>query len=166
MLKLYCCSKHVPDENMEVKRPVLQECNAYFYPAMYMLWLLRQNGVNSTIIDTFKMDDAERKAIYESLIPLAISKKYKIRTVFGTKHETGIRFGIQVPALLVFKQRIRAPVNVYPHRENGGNTVTINHYLLSLLLEGRYTNVQDRIRLEGYLRRGRSNRFVRAELVG
>jgi hypothetical protein len=102
-----------------------------------LLWLLNKQSIDTEIIDTLHLTKEELNTIYGSVIQLAVSKKHSIRRVFGTKHQSGIRFGVQVPALLVYEHDLESPIAIYPHEEKDKvgwyDAITINQYLLSLL---------------------------------
>lgn len=103
-----------PHNQAERRWPILQQCNRGFNLAMYMIWLLKNNGVEVKFIDTSRLSDRARKRIYDTIIPLAAAKKYSIRRVFGTKHQSGIRFGVEVPALLEYEESGEQPTDIYP----------------------------------------------------
>ena len=116
LLRLYCNSRYIPDEDVEGRRrTTMQEYNKGFHLVMYLLWLLERRGIKSEIIDTAIMFPDERKEVYESIIPLSVQKKHGIRRVFGTKHESGTRFGIEVPALLVYEDDMTLN-DIYPRK--------------------------------------------------
>jgi hypothetical protein len=138
VLRLYCSSKHIPDQDEEGRTwPILQLCNKWFNLVMYMLWLLKNNGVDVEIIDTSKLSERARKKVYDTVIPLAAARKYSIRRVFGTKHQSGIRFGVEVPALLVYEENAGQPTDIYPRgwspNRRRRDIVTVLQYLNGLL---------------------------------
>lgn len=142
ILKLLSSSKRVPDTNLAgIRLPILQKCNWGFPLAMYDLWLLKQNGIHCQLIDTAYLSQDTLKATYDTAIPLAIAKKYNIRRVFGTKHQSGTRFGVDVPALFVYTDR-RILKDIYPHIENKDEYVRIVDFLGGLLLDTDVKNVK------------------------
>ena len=139
LLKLYCSSKHVPDQITKGRRyPILQECNAGFPYVMYLLWLLKNNGTITEIVDSNLLSKVQLRSTYESAIPVSVSKKYRIRTVFGTKHSCCSRFGVEVPALLVYEEEGQPLIDIYPHIRTEkmimeeARIATISSYLLYL----------------------------------
>ena len=138
LLRLYCHSRYIPDQDIESRRrTIMQGYNQGFHLVLYLLWLLEERGINTEIIDTYKLSEEELKEVYNSIFPLSIKKKYGIRRVFGTKHESGKRFGVEVPALLVYDGGMsltdvypRKPYELRPHLSY---PKTIVHFLFDLL---------------------------------
>jgi len=102
------------------------------------------------------MPPEELEAVYASVIPLSVSKKYRIRRVFGTKNQSGIRFGIQVPAILVFEEGGLSPVDIYPRQEEQYRYVGICNYLVGLLRTSGLPNYERLVMLRNYNRQRRS----------
>ena len=159
MLKLYCSSEYMPDTEIQGRRwPILQNCNVGFGKVMYLMWLLKGQGVECEIIDTALLSEHEIKQVYMSIIPLAEAKKHSIRRVFGTKHQSGIRFGVQVPTLLVYGGVEHNLIDVYPRMEGRLDYVTIRDYLITLILRTGITIGQRVIRTTPIVKRRRSER--------
>ena len=134
LLRLYCSSQHK-----------LRKCsqNEGFDSVMYYLWLLNQRGIPTEILDTTALPEEERKVAYKEAEFPSIARKHKIREVFGTKRRSALRFGKEVPALLVYKDDdvIEYPIDVFPHRARQGGSrrrwdVTISEYLRYLWRQG------------------------------
>ncbi len=70
----------------------------------------------------------------------AVWRKYRVRQVFGSKRHPGSLFGKGVPALVVYERADHAPIDVYPHEEDG-RLVTIREFLKGLL-EGKTAHQQ------------------------
>ena len=137
LLKLYCSSEHIPDEDWQTRRATrrrdtLQRCNVGFSVVMYLLWLLDRKGIPTEIVDVNNIPEEERGRAYSEIIPLAVSKKFRIRRVFGTKHESGSRFGKEVPALLIYDGEPKYLVDVYPRIEEQDRVVTIADYFMGV----------------------------------
>jgi len=73
------------------------------------------------------------KGYFDAVGP-SVLKKYRIRQVFGSRRNSGWLFGKGVPALIVVDPGKQYPEDVYPRKE-GGQIVTINDFLKSLLGE-------------------------------
>lgn len=73
--------------------------------------------------------------------------------MFGIKHQSGIRFGIQVPAPFVYVETGQSLVDVYPRQEKNNPDVTIFGYLITLAEESGVNMVHQVIRTGRTLRR-------------
>ena len=140
-LKLYCSSKHIPDADWQARQKMgdldtLQRCNVGFSVVMYLLWMLNQRGIHTEIVDASCMPEEQIQSAYAEAIPLAVSRKFRIRRVFGTKHQSGSRFGKEVPALLVYKGEQEKLIDIYPRIEEQCCTVTICDFLMSSAIQG------------------------------
>lgn len=69
--------------------------------------------VSCEMIDTSRLAYGKLLAVYEGVAHLAIKEKFKVRDVFWNK---GLRFGREVPALLVYRKRDDKLIDVYPKR--------------------------------------------------
>ncbi len=77
------------------------------------------------------MGDSEVNDIYINACMPSVFKKYAIRKVFGTNRNSGVFFGKQVPALLVYEDNQMVPIDVYPH-EKGKREIEIVEFLKNL----------------------------------
>jgi hypothetical protein len=93
-----------------------------------LLRSLREAGVQYRVID---VSERSREELQEEYLRLAmrpsVSKRYRVKRIFGTNKYTGAYFGRGVPALVVLEDE--RPVDVYPHEEEGGRIVTIADYV-------------------------------------
>lgn len=128
LLKLYCSSQNMP-----------RNCSANegFPSAMYLLWLLNKRGIDSEIVDTVTLLEKEIEIAYNEAVIPSVKKKHKIREIFGSKRRSRFRFGKDVPALLVYENVCKPPIDVYPHKVKQGDSkerfnVTIREYLAYL----------------------------------
>ena len=106
--------------------------NQGFDQVKKLLTLLQAKGIRCEIIDTAKMTDEEVQSIYIEVSTLASYKKFRVRRVFGSRKLSGYGFGKTVPALLVYGDEGGRPLDVYPHEELTGKTVTIEDFLRRL----------------------------------
>jgi hypothetical protein len=88
---------------------------------------LREAGAEYRVVDTGELSVADRQEAYARAVLPSVHKKYRVRSVFGTRKYAGTRFGRDVPALLVLEDG--RPVDVYPHEEQDGTVVTITEYV-------------------------------------
>ena len=88
--------------------------------------------------------DGRRDAYARAIVP-SVHKKYRVRSVFGTRKYAGTRFGRGVPALLVVEDG--RPVDVYPHEEQDGTVVTITDYLERRFAAGNGADTERRLEL-------------------
>jgi hypothetical protein len=139
MLRLYCSSEKIPS--------AVSFNNGIEY-VMYLLWLVSQKGVGVEIMDTARMSDNDVQAAYKSAQIPSIAKKLSIRRIFGTKHESGHKFGREVPALIVY-DGTGHPIDVYPHGKGMHKEKTIRQYLFGLLPEGQQVMLLERWRATG-----------------
>ena len=117
ILKLIHHSKILPIEDDANKGFDLADIKA-------TLQRLRQLGVSAETIEISTMAEEKLSNLYSEATLPAVFKKYHVRQVFGSKRNSGFRFGKQVPALLVYEPGNKYPSDVYPHR-NGDRIVTI-----------------------------------------
>jgi len=83
-------------------------------------------GIDVRIRDTAGW---ERQMVRETYLKACVGyirKKHEVTEIFGTGTATGLFFGRQVPALVLFENE-RA-VDVYPHQE-AGRMVSIHEFL-------------------------------------
>jgi hypothetical protein len=97
-----------------------------------LLKQLEKRGIECEYVDTNGLSHSSLQEIYIDAVTPSVRKKYGIRRVFGTRRQSGIFFGKQVPALLVYEAHGRYPTDVYPHVERG-RTVTVEEYLRMML---------------------------------
>lgn len=84
-----------------------------------------------SVVDTGDLTPQDREEAYLSrAVRPSVSRRYRVRRVFGTNKYPGQYFGGAVPALVVLEDG--RPVDVYPHEEQDGTIVTIRDYLDSL----------------------------------
>lgn len=95
----------------------------------------REKGIFCKIIDTKGMSDSERYQLYitRAIVPSA-RKKYKIRQIFGSRKHSAPFFGKEAPALLVYEEGEKPPIDVYPHEKNGKRVEIVD--FLQMLLRG------------------------------
>ena len=93
-----------------------------------LLRRLREAGVEYRAID---VSERSREELQEQYLRLAmrpsVSKRYRVKRIFGTNKYSGGFFGRGVPALVVLDNE--RPVDVFPHEEQGGRIVTIADYV-------------------------------------
>ena len=124
-LKLYYSTQHQPADT---------PANAGLDVVLDRLPQLCDLDISCQKIDTADLPDATVYQAYAAAWAPAISKKFGIRRVFGTRRRSGCYFGREVPALLVYEDDGDEPSDVYP-REELGHTVTIAEFLKDLLVE-------------------------------
>ena len=92
---------------------------------------LAEAAATYSVVDTGELTRQGREDAYLSrAVRPSVSKRYRVRRVFGTNKYPGQDFGGAVPALVVLEDG--RPVDVYPHEEQDGTIVTIRDYLDSL----------------------------------
>ena len=92
---------------------------------------LAEAAATYSVVDTGELTPQDREEAYRSrAVRPSVSKRYRVRRVFGTHKYPGQDFGGAVPALVVLEDG--RPVDVYPHEEQDGTIVTIRDYLDSL----------------------------------
>ena len=85
------------------------------------------------LVDTSQMDREALSAAYiKAAVMPSVYGKYRVRTVFGTNRQPGIKFGLSVPALFVHDPSGETAGHVYPH-DKLGRYVTISEFLTELL---------------------------------
>jgi hypothetical protein len=89
---------------------------------------LKRAGIEIEIVDTTTMTEQELYDIYTEASTPSIRKHLKIRQVFGSQNKSGVFFGRQQPALLVYSDDSKYPSDVYPHDEDG-KRISIEEYL-------------------------------------
>lgn len=102
-----------------------------------ILTLMREvgeRGVPCESIDTKNLAKSELFKYYLHACTPSIHKRYKIRRIFGTRRQSGIFFGKEQPALIVYKKSNRIPDDVFPH-EACGQVRGIADFLRRLLFE-------------------------------
>ena len=114
--------------------PIPVPCNEGFSEAMNLLWILKQHGIASEIIDTEPMSEEGLYNEYMSAVVPSVHKKFKLRQIFGSRRRSGYLFGLEVPALIVYEEGQQHPIDVYPHEEQG-RVITIREYLEDLLIQ-------------------------------
>ena len=87
---------------------------------------IREVGVEYRVVDGLTQQEREEAYVTRAVRP-SVSKRYRVRRVFGTNKYSGQYFGGAVPALVVLENG--RPVDVYPHEEQDGTIVTIRDYL-------------------------------------
>ena len=78
------------------------------------------------VVEGLSQQEREEAYVSRAVRP-SVSKRYRVRRVFGTNKYSGQYFGGAVPALVVLENG--RPVDVYPHEEQDGTIVTIRDYL-------------------------------------
>lgn len=101
---------------------------------MDLLGTLQSQGIHCEQIDTAELPNEKLYEAYADAWIPSVYRKFGIRRVFGTRRRSGCFFGREVPALLVYEDGGRAPIDVYPHEELG-HTVTIRDLLMGLLTD-------------------------------
>ncbi len=87
---------------------------------------VRETGVAYRVVEGLTQQEREEAYVSRAVRP-SVSKRYRVRRVFGTNKYSGQYFGGAVPALVVLENG--RPVDVYPHEEQDGTIVTIRDYL-------------------------------------
>ena len=87
---------------------------------------LREVGAEYRVVGGLTQQEREEAYVSRAVRP-SVSKRYRVRRVFGTNKYSGQYFGGAVPALVVLEDG--RPVDVYPHEEQDGTIVTIRDYL-------------------------------------
>ncbi len=108
--------------------------NQGFDEALTLLTVLIEKGIECERINTETMSKEELgKAYSEAWVPSVRKgyKGYRIRQIFGSRRHSGTFFGKGMPALLVYEEEGRPPVDVYPHEEFG-RIITIKEFLQGL----------------------------------
>jgi len=96
------------------------EENKDFKEALELLKKLKEEGkIEIEFIDTSKLSDEKRMEAYFKATAVAVIRKYKIRKVFGSRIKSGVFFGKEVPALLVYKEKEGLLQDIYPREERG-----------------------------------------------
>ena len=75
---------------------------------------LREVGAEYRVVDGLTQQEREEAYVSRAVRP-SVSKRYRVRRVFGTNKYSGQDFGGAVPALVVLENG--RPVDVYPHEE-------------------------------------------------
>jgi len=101
-------------------------------PIQNLLQRLEARGHSFEIIGCGDLTDEQVMSRYieEAVVP-SVYKKFRIRQVFGSRRHSGWLFGSGVPALIVYEGG--KSIDVYPHEDLSGRTVTIEEFLESLL---------------------------------
>jgi len=97
-----------------------------------MLEQLAAAGVQLELVETSAMSQELLVQSYLEAAMPAVSRKYRVRQIFGSKRRPGCLFGKEVPALVVYMGEDGHPADVYPH-EDRGRMVTIRDFLERLL---------------------------------
>ncbi len=87
---------------------------------------VRETGVAYRVVEGLTEQEREEAYVSRAVRP-SVSKRYRVRRIFGTNKYSGQYFGGAVPALVVLENG--RPVDVYPHEEQDGTIVTIRDYL-------------------------------------
>jgi hypothetical protein len=108
------------------------EENKGFKEALELLKKLKEEGkIEIEFIDTSKISDEKRMDVYSKVAALAAIQKYRIRQIFGSRRKSGVFFGKEVPALLVYKEKGGLLQDICP-REERGKIITIKNFLENL----------------------------------
>ncbi len=92
---------------------------------------LAEAAATYSVVDTGELTPQDREEAYRSrAVRPSVSRRYRVRRLFGTNKYPGQDFGGAVPALVVLEDG--RPVDVYPHEEQDGTIVTIRDYLDTL----------------------------------
>jgi hypothetical protein len=95
--------------------------------------LVRQGKLVYEVIDTSRLSSREVYEAYtQATIPAVVKGRvgYNIKHVYGSRRKSGVYFGREIPALLVYEEG-ENPSDVYPHRL-GEAEITIKEFLESL----------------------------------
>ena len=88
---------------------------------------IREVGVEYRVVDGLTQQEREEAYVTRAVRP-SVSKRYRVRRVFGTNKYSGQYFGGgAVPALVVLENGPRSMST--PHEEQDGTIVTIRDYL-------------------------------------
>ncbi|MFC2012627.1 hypothetical protein ACFLVU_05805 [Chloroflexota bacterium] len=126
ILKLYHSGTHQPPD---------VPANKGLPNVTNLLKLLQRKGIDSQIIDIDSLSDEEALKAYSDAVVPSVFKKFGIRRVFGSRRRSGVLFGREIPALLVYDDDQEYPSDVYPHDEGQGKIVTIEGFLYNLQTE-------------------------------
>lgn len=89
---------------------------------------LAEAAATYSVVDAAELTEQDREDAYLSrAVRPSVSRRYRVRRIFGTNKYPGQYFGGAVPALVVLEDG--RPVDVYPHEEQDGTIVTIRDYL-------------------------------------
>ena len=89
---------------------------------------LAEAAATYSVVDGAELTEQDREDAYLSrAVRPSVSRRYRVRRIFGTNKYPGQYFGGAVPALVVLEDG--RPVDVYPHEEQDGTIVTIRDYL-------------------------------------
>ena len=92
---------------------------------------LAEAAATYSVVDTGELTPQDREEAYRSrAVRPSVSRRYRVRRLFGTNKYPGQDFGGAVPALVVLEDGL--PVDIYPHEEQDGTIVTIRDYLDTL----------------------------------
>lgn len=96
---------------------------------------IQEAGGVYRVVDTAGLSRQDREEAYHNrAVRPSVSRRYRVRRVFGTHKRPGQHFGAAVPALVVLDGG--RPVDVYPHEEQDGTIVTISDYLETIAAGG------------------------------
>ncbi len=110
--------------------------NQGFDEALELLAFLKDKGLDYERIDTSQLSDKEIQEAYMEAIYPSVRRKFGIRRIFGSRRRSGCFFGKGVPALFVYGDDSRHPIDVYPHEELG-HVITVQEFLESLIEKGQ-----------------------------
>ena len=101
---------------------------------------LKEAGVCVELVDTAKMNDRELHEFYttEAVYPTH-GRHYRIGQIFGTRRKTGVFFGKEQPALLVYEKGAERPTDIFPHTIKG-QRITIEEFLREKISEADSAN--------------------------
>jgi len=78
------------------------------------------------------MSDELLYGAYSRAIMPSVFNRFKVRRVFGTRKRSGVFFGRQAPALLVYEDESQYPIDLYP-KIGEGKRESIEEFLQNLL---------------------------------
>jgi hypothetical protein len=106
-------------------------CNDGIDMVLENLEEFRRQGIDVQVVDTTRMSEQELQSAYIPAIMPSVSKKYRVRRIFGSNRHAGSMFGRGVPVLVIRDPSGKTVGDVFPH-EQSGQVITIRDALTRL----------------------------------
>ena len=106
-------------------------CNDGIDMVLENLEEFRRQGIDVQVVDTTRMSEQELQSAYIPAIMPSVSKKYRVRRIFGSNRHAGSMFGRGVPVLVIRDPSGKTVGDVFPH-EQSGQVITIHDALTRL----------------------------------
>lgn len=100
----------------EKVKPVNAPVNRGIKDVPRMLEKVKEKGVLVEMINIDNLSSEEKLEKYLDAASASVIKKYKIRQIFGTRRQSAVFFGREVPALIVYDEKGNV-TDVYPHEK-------------------------------------------------